>query len=147
MFLCQVVSTVVAGTVQLGVQAWVFSNAEDIYSPDQKDSFICPDTTVSGTTSITVSLSCGPHLVCIAQGLLLCCSGATACLFSYGQLYFPLFFPTGARAPLSQWFLHKKFKIGFLRYLNFPLVFTGALDLPPATGRNYVPRDPRLFYI
>lgn len=75
MFLCQVVSTVVAGTVQLGVQAWMFSNTEDIYSPDQKDSFICPNTTVSGTTSITVSLSCGPYLVCIAQGLLLCCSG------------------------------------------------------------------------
>ena len=30
MFFCQVVATIVAGTVQLGVQAWMFSNSEDL---------------------------------------------------------------------------------------------------------------------
>ena len=62
MFFCQVVATVVAGTVQLGVQAWMFSNVEDLCSPDQKDGFICPSTTVFGTASIIVSLSCGFRL-------------------------------------------------------------------------------------
>ena len=56
MFLCQVVSTVVSGTVQLGVQAWMFSNIEDICSPNQRDGFTCPATTVFGTVSIMVSL-------------------------------------------------------------------------------------------
>jgi OPT family oligopeptide transporter len=55
MFFCQVVATVVAGTVQLGVQAWMFSNIEDICSDDQKDGFICPRTTVFGNASIIVS--------------------------------------------------------------------------------------------
>ena len=55
MFFCQVVSTVVAGTVQLGVQAWMFSNIEDLCSSKQKDGFICPSTTVFGTASIIVS--------------------------------------------------------------------------------------------
>ena len=55
MFFCQVVSTIVAGMVQLCVQAWMFSNIEDICSPDQKDGFICPSTTVFGTASIIVS--------------------------------------------------------------------------------------------
>jgi OPT family oligopeptide transporter len=55
MFFCQVVATVVAGTVQLGVQSWMFSNIEDICSPNQKDGFICPGITVFGTASVIVN--------------------------------------------------------------------------------------------
>ena len=55
MFWCQIVATVIAGTVQLGVQAWMFSNIEDLCSADQQDGFTCPPTTVFGTASIIVS--------------------------------------------------------------------------------------------
>ena len=58
MFWCQVVGTVVAGTVQLGVQAWMFSNIEDLSSTDQRDGFTCPHTAVFGTASIIVSYCC-----------------------------------------------------------------------------------------
>ena len=58
MFWCQIVGTVVAGTVQIGVQAWMFSNIEDLCSADQRDGFTCPVTTVSGTASIIVSFCC-----------------------------------------------------------------------------------------
>ncbi|GJJ08981.1 hypothetical protein Clacol_003202 [Clathrus columnatus] len=34
-----IVATVIAGTAQLGVQSWMFSNIEDICSSDQKDGF------------------------------------------------------------------------------------------------------------
>ena len=61
MFFCQLITTIVTGTVQLGVQTWMFSNIEDICSPDQKDGFICPQTTVFGTASIIVSLSCSTY--------------------------------------------------------------------------------------
>jgi OPT oligopeptide transporter protein len=54
MFLCQVVATVVSGTVQLGVQAWMFSHVVDLCSPHQKDNFICPDTIVFGNASVIV---------------------------------------------------------------------------------------------
>lgn len=54
MFFCQVVATMLAGTVQLAVQAWLFSNIEDLCSVDQKDGFVCPSTTVFGTASIIV---------------------------------------------------------------------------------------------
>jgi OPT family oligopeptide transporter len=54
MFFCQVVATIIAGTVQLAVQAWLFSNVEDLCSSTQKDGFICPSTTVFGTASIIV---------------------------------------------------------------------------------------------
>jgi OPT family oligopeptide transporter len=55
MFWCQIVATVIASTVQLGVQAWMFSNIKDICSPNQPDGFTCPHTTVFGTASIIVS--------------------------------------------------------------------------------------------
>ena len=55
MFFCQVVATIVAGTVQLGVQAWMFSHIEGLCDADQKDGFICPATTVFGNASIIVS--------------------------------------------------------------------------------------------
>ena len=78
MLLCQVVSTIVAGTVQLCVQEWMFSNIEDICSPDQKDGFICPSATVFGTASIIVRLSTGIYfLISIAQCLLLYRSGVS----------------------------------------------------------------------
>ncbi|KAF8258596.1 OPT oligopeptide transporter [Lactarius quietus] len=123
MFFCQVVATVIASTVQLGVQAWLFSNIEDICSPTQKDGFICPGTTAFGNASILWGLI-GPQRI-----------------FSHGRLYYGLlfFFLIGAVLPIIQWILHKKFKIGLMRYLNFPIIFSSMIAMPPATPINYVP--------
>jgi len=52
MFWAQVIATVIAGTTQLGVQAWMFSNIPDICDPHQKDGLVCPGTEVFGTASI-----------------------------------------------------------------------------------------------
>jgi CDP-diglyceride synthetase len=59
-------------------------------------------------------------------------------LISHGQLYYGLvfFFLLGAILPVIQWRLRKKFKIGFLRYFNFPLFFMAMSDMPPATPIN-----------
>ena len=67
MFWCQIVATVLAGTVQLGVQAWMFSNIKDICSPNQPDGFTCPDTTVFSTASIIVSDGSCQYFVSLAQ--------------------------------------------------------------------------------
>lgn len=40
MFWAQIIATIVAGTVQLGVQAWMFTNIPGICSPDQPNGFI-----------------------------------------------------------------------------------------------------------
>jgi OPT oligopeptide transporter protein len=142
MFWCQIVATVVAGTVQLGVQAWMFTNIEDLCSADQPNGFTCPSTTVFGTASIIVSYCRLFVVVSFAQG---CLSQwgviGPKRLFSHGQLYYGLvfFFLAGAIAPIIQWTLHKKFRLNFLKYVNFPLIFTGTGNLPPATPLNYVP--------
>jgi OPT oligopeptide transporter protein len=145
MFCCQVVATIVAGTVQLGVQEWMFSNIEGLCDADQNDGFICPDTTVFGNASIIVSkLVVLAHTFCVLWlkdvvlqwGVI-----GPRRLFSHGQLYYGLvfFFLLGILAPLFQWILHKKFRIGFLKYINFPVIFGSMNYIPPATPLNYMP--------
>ncbi|KAA1468341.1 small oligopeptide transporter [Dentipellis sp. KUC8613] len=123
MFWSQVVATVVAGTVQLGVQAWMFTNIPDMCSPTQKDGFICPSTEVFGTASIIWGVI-GPGLQ-----------------FSKGQTYYPLlfFFLVGTIAPVIPWLITKKYPTSFFKYINFPVIFNGTGLIPPATALNYVP--------
>jgi OPT oligopeptide transporter protein len=61
-------------------------------------------------------------------------------IFSHGQLYNNLlfFFLVGAVAPLIQWTCHKTFKLTFLKYVNFPLIFSAVDEIPPATPLNLV---------
>ncbi|EPQ50620.1 small oligopeptide transporter [Gloeophyllum trabeum ATCC 11539] len=123
MFWCQVLATVVAGTVQLGVQAWMFTNIEDMCSPHQKDGFSCPSTEVFGTASIIWGVI-GPALQ-----------------FSKGQMYYALtwFFLIGALAPIIPWALTRKYPNSFWKYVNMPVIFTGTGLIPPASAVNYVP--------
>ncbi|PPQ77833.1 hypothetical protein CVT25_015327 [Psilocybe cyanescens] len=123
MFWGQVVATVIAGTVQLGVQAWMFTNIPDMCSPDQKDGFICPGTETFGTASIIWGVI-GP-----------------ARQFSKGQIYYALclFFLVGFICPVITYALSLKFPNSWLRYLNFPVIFSGTGYIPPASAVNYVP--------
>jgi OPT family small oligopeptide transporter len=123
MFWSQIIATVVAGTVQLGVQAWMFTNIKDFCAPNQKDGFICPSTEVFGTASIIWGVI-GPRL-----------------MFSRGQTYYPLvfFFLVGAAAPAIAWTLNRRYPNSFLKYVNFPVIFNGTGLIPPATAINYVP--------
>jgi OPT family oligopeptide transporter len=73
LFWCQIVATVVGGTVQLGVQVWMVYNIEDFCSPHQRDGFTCPEITLFDTASIVVSNH--PYIVCFVES---CCrSGAS----------------------------------------------------------------------
>jgi len=123
MFWSQVIATIVAGTVQLGVQAWMFTNIPDICSPSQKDGFICPSTEVFGTASIIWGVI-GPQRT-----------------FGKGQTYYPLlfFFLLGAITPVITWSLTKRYPNSFFKYLNMPVIFNGTGLIPPATAINYVP--------
>ncbi|KAK7687136.1 hypothetical protein QCA50_009639 [Cerrena zonata] len=123
MFFAQVLCTAIAGTVQLGVQAWMFTNIENICDPHQKDHFICPSTQVFGTASIIWGVI-GPQRQ-----------------FSKGQVYYPLlfFFLIGALCPLVAWLIHLKWPNSIIKYVNFPVIFSGTGLIPPASAVNYVP--------
>jgi OPT family small oligopeptide transporter len=123
MFWSQIVATVIAGTAQLGVQAWMFTHIENMCSPTQKDGFICPSTEVFGTASIIWGVI-GPGLQ-----------------FSHGKTYYPLvfFFLAGAIAPVIPFVLSKKYPNSIFKYINLPVIFNGTGFIPPATALNYVP--------
>ncbi|KAG6836671.1 hypothetical protein H0H93_005089 [Arthromyces matolae] len=123
MFTAQVIATIVAGTVQLGVQAWMFTNIPDLCSESQKDGFICPGTQVFGTASIIWGVI-GP-----------------ARQFSKGQTYYGLtfFFLVGVIAPCLVYLGTLKWPKSWVRYINFPVIFSGTGYIPPATAVNYVP--------
>jgi OPT family small oligopeptide transporter len=114
MFWAQVWATVVAGTVQLGVQAWMFTNIDNMCDPKQKDGFICPSTEVFGTASIIWGVI-GPALQ-----------------FSKGQLYYGLtfFFLIGAIAPCIPWLITRKYPNSFFKYVNMPGTSCFAPVLP-----------------
>ncbi|KAJ7323290.1 oligopeptide transporter [Mycena albidolilacea] len=123
MFTAQVVATIVAGTVQLGVQAWMFTNIEGMCDSEQKDGFICPSTAVFGTASIIWGVI-GP-----------------ARQFSHGQIYYALtfFFLIGFICPVIAWLISLKWPNSVIRYINFPVIFSGTGLIPPASAINYVP--------
>lgn len=123
MFWGQVVATAIAGTVQLGVQAWMFTNIPDMCSTSQKDGFICPSTEVFGTASFIWGVV-GPQRQ-----------------FSSGQVYHGLvyFFLIGALCPVVAWLISLKWPNSFIRYVNFPVIFSGIGYIPPASALNYVP--------
>lgn len=125
MFWCQVTAAVIAGTVQLGVLSWMFSNIPNLCQDVQKEmsGFTCANTEVFATASVVWGVVGPAHQ------------------FSPGQLYHPLlyFFIIGAICPLISWCLAKRYKYSFLNYVNFPLMFAGLGLIPPATAVNYVP--------
>ncbi|KAG6336421.1 hypothetical protein ID866_2664 [Astraeus odoratus] len=119
MFWAQIVASIIAGTVQLGVQSWMFTNIPDMCAPDQKDGFICPSTQVFGTASIIWGVI-GPQRQ-----------------FSSGQVYHGLvwFFIIGVLCPLAAWLVSLKWPHSFIR---FPVIFNGTAYIPPASAVNYV---------
>lgn len=123
MFWAQIVASVVALTVQLAVQAWMFTNIHGMCDNDQDNGFICPSTAVFGTASII-------------WGVI-----SPANIFGPGKLYHPLlyFFLIGALAPAVPWFFTNRYPNSLWKYVNAPVVFTGTGNMPPATAVNYIP--------
>ncbi|KIM81497.1 hypothetical protein PILCRDRAFT_71915 [Piloderma croceum F 1598] len=123
MFWGQVLAAVIAGTTQLGVQSWMFSNIKDMCSTTQPDGFICPNTEVFGTASIIWGVI-GPQRQ-----------------FSKGQIYYGLsfFFLVGFAAPFLTWLISLRWPNSWLRYVNWPVILSGVGLIPPASAVNYVP--------
>ena len=123
MFWAQIFATLIGGTVQLGVQAWMFTNIPDMCSTTQKDGFICPSTEVFGTASIIWGVI-GPQRQ-----------------FSHGQIYYGLvfFFLIGALLPCVGYAASLRWPDSWAKYVNFPVIFAGTGYIPPASAVNYVP--------
>jgi hypothetical protein len=105
MFWCQVFATIIAGTVQLTVQTWMFDNIPDICTENQKDLFSCASTEVFYTATVIWGVI-GPNR-----------------LFSAGQVYGSLrwIFLFGL-SPIIPWLITKRYPNSWFRYVKYVLI-------------------------
>ncbi|KAI1376961.1 small oligopeptide transporter [Hypoxylon crocopeplum] len=121
LFWAQGLATVLGAITQVGVTLWMLGNVPDICSEDQPNGFSCPNGRTVYSSSVIWGLV-GP-----------------ARLYSVGQIYSGLlhFFWIGLIFPPITYYIWKWTGSDFVRKINWPLIFVGTYNVPPATGINY----------
>lgn len=123
LFFAQGSATILGALTQVGVTLWMLGNVENICSAKQANGFTCPH----GRTVFSSSVIWG------AIG--------PARMYSPGKIYSGLlhFFWIGGLMPIITWAIWKKWsvKADWIRLINWPLIFVGTYNVPPATGINY----------
>ncbi|KAK4495351.1 hypothetical protein PRZ48_013682 [Zasmidium cellare] len=120
-WLAQGYACILGSLTQTGVTLWMLGNIDDVCSSDQANSFTCPN----GRTIFSSSVIWG----LVGPGR----------LYSVGKIYSGLlhFFWIGALMPIVTWAAWKYTKKDWLKKVNWPLIFVGTYNVPPATGINY----------
>ncbi|TFY51053.1 hypothetical protein EVG20_g11190 [Dentipellis fragilis] len=120
-FMVQLVATVLAAFLQVGVKMWIFSNVKDICDPDQKDQLVCPHNQVYFTASAIWGLI-GPSRQ-----------------FGKGSIYRPELYAIaiGAVLPIPFWLYQRKYPQSWAKAISTPIFLNGVSYIPPATGINY----------
>ena len=121
LFAAQGGAAVLGSFTSVGVTAWMLNNISDVCTADQSSGFSCPNGRTVWSSSVIWGLI-GP-----------------ARLYSAGKIYSSLlhFFWIGALMPVLTWAIWKKTGHDFWRKVNWPLIFVGTYNVPPATGINY----------
>lgn len=120
-FLAQLSGVFVACFVQLGVKSWMFVNIEGLCSPDQPNSFTCPNIRVFYTASLVWG-AIGPARMFGRDSM-------------YRVMYWAMLF--GALIPLPFWMVARRYPRSWIRYVSWPVIFAGVAFIPPASGLNY----------
>ncbi|KAI0596361.1 small oligopeptide transporter [Biscogniauxia sp. FL1348] len=121
LFFAQGLATVLGALTQTGVTLWMLGNVEGICDEDQPNGFTCP----VGRTVYSSSVIWG----LVGPGR----------LYSVGKIYSGLlhFFWIGLLLPPITYYVWKWTRKDFVRKINWPLIFVGTYNVPPATGINY----------
>lgn len=121
LFVAQLVATIWGGIVQLAALHWANENIVDICLPTQGASFTCSTGRVFFNASVIWGVI-GPQRQ-----------------LSPGQLYNKTlyFFLVGAMLPLLTWLFLKKYPKSPVRFIHWPVFFTGTGLIPPATAFSY----------
>jgi hypothetical protein len=120
------------------VKEWLVGNIPDLCDPKQAALLICPSTTVFYSSSIIWYDSSPPSSPDTdrmdRRGLI-----GPARQFGIGMTYNPILWAIlgGALLPIPFWLLGRKYPNSWLKYVNIPVLLTGATYMPPATGINY----------
>ncbi|KAG6813123.1 hypothetical protein H0H92_013747 [Tricholoma furcatifolium] len=120
-FIAQMVATILAAFVQVGVKTWIFSNVPDICDANQKSQLTCPHNQVFFTASAVWGLI-GPSRQ-----------------FGTGSIYHPHLYAmvVGVFLPIPFWFWQRRYPNTWFKYISTPVILNGVSAIPPATGINY----------
>jgi OPT family small oligopeptide transporter len=121
MFTAQLVASIWGSLVQVAVLRWAYGSIDGLCTPDQENHYTCPNGRVFFNASIIWGVI-GPQRQ-----------------FSHGQIYYGLlfFFIVGACTPVIQWLILKKWPNSPIKWVNFPVFFSGTGYIPPATAYTY----------
>ncbi|KAK1235811.1 hypothetical protein PQX77_000945 [Marasmius sp. AFHP31] len=120
-FIVQLVATILAAFVQVGVKTWIFDYVPDICSREQTSNLTCPHNQVFFTASAVWGLI-GPTRQ-----------------FGTGSPYHPHLYAIaiGAFLPLPFYFWQRRYPNSWVKYISIPVILNGVSAIPPATGINY----------
>lgn len=121
LFASQFIATIWGSLVQIAVLRWAYGSIDGLCTPTQKSGYTCPNGKVFFNASIIWGVI-GPQRQ-----------------FSQGQIYYGLmfFFIVGAVLPPISWLILKKWPNSPIRWLNWPVFFSGTGYIPPATPYTY----------
>lgn len=121
LFAAQLIATIWGGIVQLAVVSWAQSNIADFCKRTQAANFTCPAARVFYNASVIWGVI-GPQRQ-----------------FGPGEIYRSTlwFFLVGAILPLLTWLFLRKYPRSIVKYIHWPVFFTGTGLIPPATAYTY----------
>ncbi|KAL9712217.1 hypothetical protein Ac2012v2_005295 [Leucoagaricus gongylophorus] len=120
-FVVQMVATILAAFVQVGVKTWIFKSVPDMCDPNQSSQLTCPHNQVFFTASAVWGLI-GPSRQ-----------------FGSGSIYHPHLYAiiVGAFLPLPFWLWQRRYPDSWIKWVSTPVILNGVSNIPPATGINY----------
>lgn len=120
LFWAQMSATIWGSLVQIGVMRWSYGNIVDLCTPHQKSHYTCPNGRVFFNASLIWG-AIGPQRT-----------------FGSGAVYNKcLFFFFLGLLPAVNWLILKKWPNSKIKWMNWPVFFSGTGLIPPATPYNY----------
>lgn len=121
LFFGQIYSTILATMTQVGVLRWMMGHIPDLCSPTNKQRFTCAGTKVVYSAS-QIWGSIGPQR-----------------MFQSGQVYSGImyFFIIGPVVTVAVYFIYRRYPNSWVRYINVPIFFNAAGNIPPANTTQY----------
>lgn len=120
LFSAQLFATIWGSIVQIGVLRWSYGAIDNLCERGQSSGYTCPNGRVFFNASVIWG-AIGPKRT-FGSGAI------------YNQILF--FFLLGL-LPVVNWLILKKWPNSKIRWLNWPVFFTGTGYIPPATPYNY----------
>ncbi|KAJ5329424.1 hypothetical protein N7452_009814 [Penicillium brevicompactum] len=121
LFFGQIYASILATATQTGVLRWMMGHIEGLCEPTNKQRFTCNGSKVMYNASLIWG-TIGPQR-----------------MFQSGQVYNGLvyFFIIGPVVTVLVYFIYRRYPNSWVRYINVPIFFNAAGNIPPANTTQY----------